>query len=97
MRAIVYFSMAFLLSGLLVYSPITADLFAFLLTGAIPGTNMAVSANSMLIGYICAVVLVIIHFTGLNIQHARTVRRLIRRQLTARERLPRRRYSELSS
>lgn len=97
MRTIVYFVLVIFLTAVFIKSPITADLMAFFLTGAIPGTQANIPATFMLAAYGSAVVLVLIHFTGINIRHIRLVRRLIRQQITARERFPRRRYSELSS
>lgn len=76
-------------------SGISDVMLAFLLSGAVPGTDFTLSPTVMMIGCIATAWLVLFRFTALSAINLVTMRRLVNRHSKRQARMPKRRYSRI--
>lgn len=96
MKRTVLFAISAILSVVLLFeSGIASSLLAFLLVGAVPGTNISISPNIMLAVIAAITWLFFMHTTVLGTFNLFTIKRLIEKHTARRERLPKRRYGQI--
>jgi hypothetical protein len=79
----------------LIYSGILNALIMFLLMGQIPGTSYSVPASVMLALLTITTVLIIASIVVTNMQHTTAIRRLLKKHLAHKARMPRRRFGQI--
>jgi glycerol-3-phosphate acyltransferase PlsY len=79
----------------LVYSGILNALIMFLLMGQIPGTSYSVPASVMLALLTITTVLIIASIVVTKMQHTTAIRRLLKKHLAHKARMPRRRFGQI--
>lgn len=79
----------------LIYSGILNALIMFLLMGQIPGTSYSVPASVMLVLLTITTVLIIVSIVVTKMQHTTAIRRLLKKHLAHKARMPRRRFGQI--
>lgn len=67
----------------------------FLLMGQIPGTSYSVPASAMLFLLGITATLIIAHFVTTKTRHSAAIRRLLKKHLAHKARMPRRRFGQI--
>lgn len=96
MRKIVFLTISIALGWfVLIESGMADSLLAFFLSGAVPGTSLTISPNTMLFILASVAWLVLFRATALGALNLMTMRRLVRRYSHRNQRMPKRRYSRV--
>jgi inner membrane protein involved in colicin E2 resistance len=80
---------------LLVNSGVLNALVMFLLMGQIPGTSYSIPASAMLALLSATTLLIAASIVAAKMQHTTTIRRLIKKHLAHKARMPRRRFGQI--
>lgn len=94
-RFIILGAAFFLIAMILIESGIASALMIFLLVGAIPGTSINISANTMLVIVGLVTWLVLLRGAAIGALDLLTMKRLVRKHTARLERRPKRRYSRI--
>lgn len=73
------------------------SLLIFLLIGAVPGTSIVIPPTLMLAVTMACLWVIVFHFTANRFISSRQTKRLIKKHITHKRRMPKRRYSQISS
>lgn len=84
-----------LITAFAVESGMLNALIMFVLMGQIPGTSYSVPASVMLVLLGITITLMIVRFITAKTRHTVTIRRLVKKHLAHKARMPRRRFGEI--
>lgn len=94
-KAIVVSMLILIIVSILSKSGVLNSLLIFLLVGAVPGTSVSISPSLMLLIVGAGFWAITFHFTAGKFITSRQTKRLIKKHITRKQRMPKRRYSQI--
>ncbi|MNH49936.1 hypothetical protein D3C73_15320 [compost metagenome] len=94
-KSIITTSILFIIAIILIESGALNALVMFLLMGQIPGTSYSIPASGMLALLSATTLLITAGIITAKTQHNTTIRRLIKKHLAHKSRMPRRRFGQI--
>lgn len=94
-RFVLFVITIFIALIVLVESGVINSLIAFLLVGVVPGTDIVINPNTMLLIIAAAAWLFLVHTTILGMVNIRTLRKLVNKHTERQAHLPKRRFSQI--
>lgn len=94
-KAVIISILVFVSVLILSESGVLNSLLVFLLIGAIPGTSVTISPTLMLTMAGAGLWVMIFHFTAGKFISSRQTKRLIKKHITRKQRMPKRRYGQI--
>lgn len=94
-RFVLFVISTIVITVVLFESGVINSLIAFLLAGIVPGTDITITPNSMLLIVAAIAWLVLVHTTVLGMVNVRSLRKLVTKHTERQQRLPKRRFGQI--